>query len=1476
MRIQRFITGLLASTMLFAGVAAANLSDSLVLPADQNWQRSLQQVLRRQATYAQQQGHAPVIELLEVGVPGQGRLVGRASFNKPLDFTQSTLNIYLDLDNDPATGREDSSHRGVDVMLTFASGQARIAYFNPEYEMGPTAFKSVVEGKEVWFTVTLPDHAAPSAIRLYTLSQQSGLRSDTIPQQTQVAVKMGDLKIKPLVKPSANKNSFVLGKLPEVAWSHIPEQIREELALPDKGEGIKEIFNATSVGGNPNTAPFVRRWSGAHLGEDRLFFQIDFDRSIPLSGSTFIIYLDTDDNADTGRTDKDHRGVDLMVVAGNNSLVLHPRNNDLSPSSVRGRGRSEANSLYLIIEVPLLNKQNGELKLRGYGTSQATGSGTVSTGHQQFSFKEVSAKPKPFPALSQGDMLSREGYRYIGNKVAYESFANKGNHYTDIRKTPFTVGRERPVPVFHARGKKDQTWSGDLLRIPVEVKEEAGVARQQGVVRWGLPLPKGKVFQPDLIRVEREGQALKSQAQVTAFWPDGSIKWAAVDFRDSFEANQVKHYEVVVGKAGDKEKSGSLRVVEDPKVIGVETGVLRATINRENYNGLQAVWVSKEEGWEPLLYSPQGFVITDAEGTVYSSANVAPSSVDFEENTPQRVTIRIRGDYASTEGKRYMSYVSRLTFHAGSGRVDLAHTHINTWLETEFTEFESIGFDLRVQGDIKSASVMTGAEQDELTFVQGKEVALVQETDQQAVIHADGKSQHAERTPGAVYVKTSRGNVTMAVTDFWQRWPKGIAVDAETISLQLLPKLPSAEFGKDLPYYLMFPFVDGYYRLKWGMSFTERVVFDFSGKAEPEEVWAETQWPLIAVIPAQWYADSKAFIKMAVPRGDQFSMWDNYMENTLEAHLRRKDGAREYGFINYGDWFGERGRNWGNNEYDLPHTLFSHFARTGNRDFYRYGLRGARHQADVDIVHAYPDAYFVGANHQHSIGHTGQWSERPPNATWSFVYNVATWAGNGHTWADGMVNAWLIATDSVVMDSALKLGEHISFAFAPDFKQLGNHERSAGWSMRAAMALYRATSDPVYLETAKRIGDVALSEQDLEKTGVWPHELPAGHAAGRTGLWGNNVYLIGVLLGGLQSYHEYTGDERYETSIKKAGKWLSINWDPNTGGWPYSVTTENEPAAGIALALNPLIHSALLYAAILSEEEVMVDQAERAMVSLFGAGGADADGKTFSFKGFFTAETLGRLQKWYERKGKADYPFLSSSQDALSNYLNDIPVAQEFSVRAPDEKEFRVVTEGATTINILRRSFGSLPKRFNTGNYEVIGENGSVLVKKEFSTDRDLSDEVQIPAAGTWQIKVHDDQRGVWSASSDQAKVYSVAIPGYRIGGAARKRLLFEVPEETTEFTVEVNGVHIGTYGAAVLDPDGQLLGYYLGANETMHLVTPGLKVDRNQYSSAYHDLKVEVPDNVSKGKWSLLFWGAGDIGIQLQGIPPWLSIQSD
>ncbi len=187
--------------------------------------------------------------------------------------------------------------------------------------------------------------------------------------------------------------------------------------------------------------------------------------------------------------------------------------------------------------------------------------------------------------------------------------------------------------------------------------------------------------------------------------------------------------------------------------------------------------------------------------------------------------------------------------------------------------------------------------------------------------------------------------------------------------------------------------------------------------------------------------------------------------------------------------------------------------------------------------------------------------QSPEAATWSHAYDEHTDGTNGHTWADGMADAWCLTGDPRVAEAALELGEHLTWAIAPTFKSLGTHERSAGWSIKALMGLYRLRPDPDYLKAAGQIAAVAAKSQTLDLGGAWAHKLPPDHDPLQR--VGNCPFLIGILLTSLAEYHEQSGDETIWRSLEASTAWLRKAWDAPRASWPYSADTEGKPTSPI-------------------------------------------------------------------------------------------------------------------------------------------------------------------------------------------------------------------------------------------------------------------------------------------------------------------------
>lgn len=1272
--------------------------------------------------------------------------------------------------------------------------------------------------------------------------------------------------------------------------SDLSPELRARLGIPE-GPLPELVTAGTSpdAGYTPEqaaqNAPDILSVGCAHLGGQRLLFAITFASRPDFVGATFIIYVDADNNPATGRQDEHHGGVDFMLVAIGNQVTLSSHNPAHTSANTIVRAARVGPVLYVTVDTAL--PDTDPLAVGIHLLSQCEGGQSDSTRHQVVQLPRSSAAVPDLPRGSSSSLRTAEDFRYVDDLVQYEKLADKGLRFDQVApREPFRPGRPCPEPLFTTTPKHpEQVGSLTRTRVPVSLLEETGTDRAQSPISFGFPCPRGGIFDPAHMRVLEGDREIPAQFTITAFWPDGSLKWVLVDFLIDLQANEDKTVTVELGREVQRQPLDSpLRIEDQSDQLSVITGPHRYSLGKRDFRVLNSADRLAADGSRPLVVSELGMTLTNEAQEVFCTAYSAPERVVVEQAGPIKTVVRVEGHYGSREPATYMKYVGRMTFWAGSPRVGIAWTTINDYLQTEFTDVSTLGLALLLRGAPRANTVYLFDADGRLTAQPVAQATVTQYTDQQGVLEEfgaeDQRRVELDRTPGVVRCSSENGSITLAVQDFWQRWPKRLEVGPQGLTFMPLPPQPAPDFGVGLPHYLLYNLCEGKYRFKWGMSFTDRFALDFGDQTSAAALYADVNQPVVAVIPAAWYAETGALGRLAPPLEKQFAVWDKWVADAFQANMRVKERDREYGFLNYGDWYGERGRNWGNNEYDYAHGLFQDFLRTGNRDHYRWALTAARHQAEVDVVHAYPDGFYVGGQVPHSVGHTGAWSEQLERGTWQCRYDSMVTAANGHNWADGMVDAWCLSGDAGVMQSALLYGEHVAWAMSPTFKALGTHERSAGWSLKGIMALYNQTYDPEYLAAARRIAEVALREQDLAGCGAWPHVLPLDHANGQANVVGNNLFLIGVLLGGLQAYAEAVQDPAVDQALIAGVRWVAKSWDEAVGGWPYSATPEGRPLYPATTSLNMLIIQPVAYVAKLTGDEALWHIVEEALAAV-AVGGADSFGKSVAQKLHFAGGTLALLQEHYaQARPDRGASVLSGDAAWLAARMAKTPAAKRHSVRAPDDKVFWIELQAAEAeLTCSRSPHGAMTKRSPTGTLQVTSSGGQVIGEDTFSTDG--AHEYRLKLAGQpgdqFRVHINDDQRGVWTLAGANLKIVMQTDPGFRIGGVGRGRYWFMVPAGTPEFTLKLLGVHTGGYGAVVLTPRGQIAGQHEDSNPGAALIpgaAPGPPVPDTHPERGQITVRPEPQDT---GKlWSVVLWAAGDIGVELVGLPPYLSLSEE
>ena len=1043
----------------------------------------------------------------------------------------------------------------------------------------------------------------------------------------------------------------------------------------------------------------------------------------------------------------------------------------------------------------------------------------------------------------------RSYYRMYNSQAKYLPLSDKGISPETAGFDPKAKIPPKVYPEFAKPAGKASAAAQEL--IPFELLEESGVARKVNV-RVGIPLPEKSFYNlKNFVVKDPAGKEVPAQYSAIAWWPDKSIKSVLVEFQTVLKANEKSLWHLAAGKnVKQSDYKSALSYTEKDGKIAVSTGVLTATIDKKNFSLLSDVTVN---GKKVGSFAPEGLKVVDEKGKVFTASALSPARFAVEEKGPVRLVFRVDGKIS--DGKNAIAdYVARIGFNAGSSKVDFVLSYYNTNLKTEFTDIDSYGFTFVPEAKSQSLQIDNWG---------GKRI--FQRNDLNLQVGTNFVKGRDARLSGGGKVATADGKITFAVKDFWQRYPKAVNIKDGKIEFELLPVTDDKKFNTDIPWYLQFPFCEGKYRMKWGMGFTEEVAIDFAGNISGKELAAKSVLP---VIDRNWLFKTRVFEGTLPKNINAFDAWDSKMVMAFIDHMAIKDRQREYGFFNYGDNFGERGRNWNNNEYDFANGLFMLFLRTGRRDVGRWAFYCARHQADVDIVHAYPDPLYLGANAQHSIGHTGVSYQAVNPATWSYKYDAAYRGINGHTWSDGMLHTWMYTGDAVTMDSALMLGNHLVYYTAPGFTRLGTHERSAGWSVRAILAFYRATGDKRYFNAAKHIVNKALAEQNFEKGGAWPHPMPGDHSGGHKNTFGNCPYLMGILSEMMRQYYRVDPRPEVKKSLIAVGGWLRRTHFKDAIGWPYGASWDAKPYHGPGNNTNGLIAPGLLAGGRLEKNPENYEIAQN-IINFATLQGYSGFNNNLAMGIVFAAGIIDEMGAFAREN-----PQVEAFDGDLSKFIERVKAATDFRSRGAVKKEFRIILNADTAaIEITRNRHGSRPKANPEYTVQVVDPTGKVIVSKtnSINSNERLKTVLKGKKGDEFKVLIDDDMTGVWNVNSGKThSSFAVLLPGYSCANGGMSLRYATIPAGTDKFSLNFMPVHPGGLTVYVCNENGKILKQGFAFNSGASRL-PWINTANQPAADA--TIEVDVPPKDKAQNCKIIFVSGGDIAFNLKGIPNVVSV---
>jgi len=712
-------------------------------------------------------------------------------------------------------------------------------------------------------------------------------------------------------------------------------------------------------------------------------------------------------------------------------------------------------------------------------------------------------------------------------------------------------------------------------------------------VTGGAPLPEGAVPEGSGFTLrEAGGETQPCQTFVLARWKDGSARWVLLDFQSDPPPGGVKEYLLSWSGRAEQARPG----------VPVEFGAKGPTFVRSGQ-------VSLEPTRNGLLRLYDrfdiGLYLTDENGERCEAVVVSEPEVT---GGPLRGTLSLEGAFRDSHGDPTLSFRMRVSVFAGLSRVFVEPLLLVDPAEGVIKKIRDLYLQVTPVEGMNRAAI---GGQPDWRGAPDSNVRLFQVDDTQ--FRFEGAEETGPKAPGWAEISDGSGSLAVALRDFWQQWPKSLEVDKERLRIGLFPSFQEGDFAHIEPWYKhQYLFEGDCYRLRTGQARRWQIWLDLSGEGPSLATAANA--PLVPSVSPEQAIATGVWGPVAAAGTPGMGEYDNWADNLFEnGYCRSIEEQRDYGAMNWGDWWGERDCNWGNHEYDTPKHLLVQFARTGNPKYFYVGDTAARHTSEVDVIHYVNEdlrKYFeetLGGNpdyptrpgmvHEHCVGHvSGFYSVEKIRDLYVSLgigktdspylcldpYNL------GHIWTQGMVYDYFLTGDPWLKETVLTIGENLAKLVEDReytyFKGTSHSGRVNGWTMLALAGAYELDpSNEGYLHAMKLLADDALSEQD-PNCGGWLYELPWGHCFCETKKHvGEAGFITAVRLNGLSRYYELTGDERIPESVRRGVTHLNNDtWQEQYSGWRYTSC----PASSSGLNSQPGVTiMALVNAVTLSGDE---------------------------------------------------------------------------------------------------------------------------------------------------------------------------------------------------------------------------------------------------------------------------------------------------
>lgn len=242
----------------------------------------------------------------------------------------------------------------------------------------------------------------------------------------------------------------------------------------------------------------------------------------------------------------------------------------------------------------------------------------------------------------------------------------------DFLKRTTIAGMVIPTVAKSSIAEPPELQGRDVADGAIRLRWLEGAPQQHGGVAWGVPWPRGAHQKNATFRLRSEdGHNVPIQSWITAYWPDGSIKWTGHALSPDNGVREA--YILEAGPATAPERA--VTVNESSEGIIVDTGTIRCVIPQSGERLIRTIEQNDKATVEGVRLHGMRQDSPDPGSTVESFTGKVRSA-KVEQAGPVRAVVKVDGLHTLDSGREWLPFTVRLYFFANSNALRMTHTFV--------------------------------------------------------------------------------------------------------------------------------------------------------------------------------------------------------------------------------------------------------------------------------------------------------------------------------------------------------------------------------------------------------------------------------------------------------------------------------------------------------------------------------------------------------------------------------------------------------------------------------------------------------------------------------------------------------------------------------------------------------------------------------------------------------------------------------